>query len=114
MLMPNSIWCAGGVRQKPIEYTRSLIWLGAILLNHALHCQPARAQDSTPAQKSDKPADSMPADGSVSIEDLARRMQTLERQNAELADHNRSLTHQLDKVTRRFDELNKRLERIEP
>jgi hypothetical protein len=114
MLMPNSIWSAGRVRQKPLQYTRSLIWLAAILLNQALHCQPAHAQAATPAQKSDKPADSTPAGGSVSIEDLVRRMQTLERQNAELADHNRSLTHQLDKVTRRFDELNKRFEQIEP
>jgi hypothetical protein len=90
------------------------MWSGAVLLNHALDCQPAYAQTATPAQKSDQPSNSTPAGGSNSIEDLVRRMQTLERQNAELADHNRSLTHQLDKVTRQYDELNKRLDQIEP
>ena len=112
--MPDSIWSARGVRRRPIEYVRSLMYLGAVLLNHALDCRPAYAQAATPAQKSDKPSDSMPAGDSISITDLVRRMQTLERQNAELADHNRSLTHQLDKVTRQCDLLNSRLEQIEP
>jgi hypothetical protein len=112
--MTDSIWSSRGVRQRLIEYLRYLMWLGAVLLYHALDCQPAYAQADAPAPKSDQRSDSTPAGSSISIEDLVRRMQTLERQNAELADHNRSLTHQLEKVTRRCDELNTRLEQIEP
>jgi hypothetical protein len=113
--MPNSIWSARGVRQRLIGHLRSLMWLGAVvLLNHVRDNQPAYAQPATPAPKSDQPTDSTRAGGSISIEELARRMQALERQNTELADRNRLLTHQLDTVTRRCDELNSRLEQIEP
>src|SRR5262249_57943828 len=104
----------GGVRRTPTRCMRYVMWLGPVLVNLALDCQPAYAQVSAPVQDSDRPSESTPVGGSVSIEELARRLQTLERQNAQLAAHNRSLTHQLDNVTRRYDELNRRLERVEP
>jgi hypothetical protein len=112
--MADSIRSPGGVRRAPTERMRYVMWLGPVLVNLALDCHSAYAQPSTPVQESDRPSGSTPVGGPVSIEELARRLQTLERQNAELADHNRSLTHQLDKVTRRCDELNRRLEQIEP
>jgi hypothetical protein len=112
--MAASIRSPGGVHRTPTDCMRYVTWLGPVLVNLALNCQPAYAQASTPVQASDRLSESAPVGGSVSIEELARRLQTLERQNAELADHNRSLTHQLDKVTRRCDELNRRLEQIEP
>ena len=91
-------------------------WLGLVLIFLALEDQSASAQVPTPAaeKESDQAAGSKPVGAPITIEELARRMQLLERQNAELADQNRSLTHQLDKVTRRYDELNRRLEQIEP
>jgi hypothetical protein len=90
------------------------MWLSVVLVNLALDCQQACAQVSTPTKDGDHPAESKPVGGAISIDGLARRLQTLERQNAELAAHNRSLTHQLENVTRRCDELNQRLERVEP
>src|SRR5215472_4117286 len=114
MRMADSIRSPGGVRRAPIGSRRPLMWLWVVLVNLALDCRQACAQVSAPAQDGDHPAESRPVGGATSIEELARRLQTLERQNAELAAHNRSLTHQLDKVTRRYDELNRRLERVEP
>jgi hypothetical protein len=112
--MPDPIWSAGGLRRSPTEFLRCRIWLGPIIVLLALEGQAAYAQAPAPAQESDQAAGSKPAGASITIEELARRMQLLERQNAELADQNRSLTHQLEKVTSRCDELNRRLEQIEP
>jgi hypothetical protein len=105
---------AGGPRRRPTECPRCRTWLGPVLAILALDSQAAYAQAPTPAQESDQAAGSKPVGASTTIEELARRMQLLERQNAELADQNRSLTRQLDNVTRRYDELNRRLEQIEP
>jgi hypothetical protein len=90
------------------------MWLGAVLVYLALDCRAAYAQESNPAQEGDHAAGSATVGASITIEELARRMQLLERQNAELAGQNRSLTHKLEDVTRRYDELNRRLERVEP
>jgi hypothetical protein len=90
------------------------MWLGPVLVFLALESQAAYAQAPTPAQDSDAAAGSKPVASPITIEELARRMQLLERQNAELANQNRSLTQDLEKVTRRYDELNRRLEQIEP
>jgi hypothetical protein len=48
------------------------------------------------------------------VEELARRLRDLERQNAELAGANKALARRLDEVTGQYDELNRRLRRIEP
>ncbi len=114
--MPDSIWSARGLRRSSAKYLRRRIWLGLVLIFLALEDQSASAQVPTPAEEKegDQAAGSKPVGAPITIEDLARRMQLLERQNAELADQNRSLTHQLEKVTRRYDELNQRLEQIEP
>jgi hypothetical protein len=112
--MTDSIWPARGVRRGLIEHLRHLMWLGAVLFNQFVDCQPAYGQAAAPEQQSDRRSESTPTGSSNSIEDLVRRMQSLERQNAELADHNRLLTHQLDKVSRQCDELNRRLKQVEP
>jgi hypothetical protein len=112
--MPDSISSARDRRRSSPEKLHRRLWLGGDLLSLILVCQTAYAQAPAPVADGDRQSESRPVSGSISIEDLARRLQSLERQNAELAEHNRSLTRQLDSVTRRCDELNRRLEHIEP
>ena len=57
----------------------------------------------------------------ISVEELVRRLQRVEQQNAKLAEQNQALVRQLDTMTsrydqlnQRYDQLNRRLEQIEP
>jgi hypothetical protein len=58
---------------------------------------------------------------SISVEELARRLQHLEKQNAKLAEQNanlsersQSLSEKLEEITRQYDQLNRRLENSSP
>jgi hypothetical protein len=76
-----------------------------------------------------KPAEASPAEGdSISVEELARRLQRLEKQNSQLATQNnelakqnanlnaqsQSLSGKLDVMTKLYDKLNRRLENLTP
>jgi len=50
----------------------------------------------------------------ISVNELARRLQHLEEQNARLAEQNQSLETRLREVTDRYDQLHQRLRDIEP
>jgi hypothetical protein len=86
----------------------------------------AAAEPPTP-DPGRSPADASPTGGdAISVEDLARRLQRLEKQNAKLATRNdklaeqnanlatqsQSLSEKLEGMTRLYDQLNRRLENV--
>jgi hypothetical protein len=72
------------------------------------------AQTPAAAPGSNRPDAAPAAAAPISVEELARRLERLEQQNAKLAEQNHSLVKQLEAVTSRYDQLNRRLEQIEP
>src|ERR1700736_2198545 len=105
--MPSLVWHIHGCSLTLSDSRLSGVWLAAgFLLLLSLHGPSVNAETPTPAQGSDRP-DASPAVGApISIEQLARRLQRLEEQNAKLAEQNQSLEQQLEKVTSQYDQLN--------
>src|SRR5262245_29674941 len=93
----------------------------AILSLPALRAPTAIAQTPAVEQPGDLPAASPNGRIPVTVEDLARRLQRFEEQNAKLAeqnatlaDQNRSMARKLEKLSSQYDQLSSRLERLGP
>ncbi len=113
--MPSLAWFIRGCSRALSDSRFSGAWrAGGFCLLLLLHGRLVSAQTSPPAQASSRPAESPVAAASISVDELARRLQRLEAQNAKLAEQNQTLVRQLETVTIRYDQLNRRLEQIEP
>ncbi|MGO9598005.1 MAG: hypothetical protein ACLP7Q_08415 [Isosphaeraceae bacterium] len=103
--------------------TRAAVLLFALLISDAVVTAEPPAQQSTSELGASSPAGSQV---SISVEQLARRLQALEEhdakltekstrlaeQNAGLSQENAKLAHQLEQVTAQYHELNQRLDQL--
>jgi hypothetical protein len=105
--MPDAFRFAGRSRRGRTGSRPCGNVLAAALVFLALSGPTAEAQAPAPAPA---PAEAPAAGATVSLDELARRLERLERQNAELAAQNRALTRQLEQLTNQYDGLNRRLE----
>ena len=112
--MSESIRFAPGFDRGRVDFRPCRIGAAVVLTLLVSGGRVAYGQDSGSARDGDRPAAAPSSSPAVTLEELADRLRRLERQNSELSERNRSLTHELKKVTSRCDELNRRLEQIEP
>ncbi len=112
--MPSLAWCIQGCCRALSDSRLFRRQIAAGCLCFVSLDPSVRAQTPVAAPGSNRPEATQGAAASISLEQLARRLERLEDQNAHLAEQNHSLAKQLEAVTSRCDQLNRRLEQIEP